>query len=162
MAITCLFFDKSRIFSPTIWAVLPLMPVSISSNIIVSISSKLAKTSLKASIILEISPPEAVLVRDVKFSPLFVLIKKSISSKPSLSILSFFLRSTLNLPFFIFNSTISLLRDFSRLSIFLSLMSWISSEFSTIFSSTLAKILVKLFLRSSIWSNSSSLSFIDS
>ena len=80
IAITCLFVDKSSIFSPTIWAVLPEIPVSISSNIMVSTSSKSAKISLKASIILEISPPDAVFVKDFNFSPLLVLIKKSTSS----------------------------------------------------------------------------------
>ena len=75
--ITCLSFDKSISFSPTTNAVLPLIPVSISSKIRVFISSKSDITDLNPSIILEISPPDAIDAIGFKSCPKFVLIRKS-------------------------------------------------------------------------------------
>ena len=53
------------------------MPVSISSKITVEILSKWAKTVFRASIILEISPPEATFINGAKLFALFVVIKNS-------------------------------------------------------------------------------------
>ena len=73
----------SAIFSETFCAVLPLIPVSISSKISVSVSSLLARTDLIPSMILESSPPEAILASGRKSSPGFTLIINSASSAPS-------------------------------------------------------------------------------
>ena len=54
----------------------PLTPVSISSKIRVSTISPLDKIDFIASIILDISPPEAILLSGLRFSPGFVEIKK--------------------------------------------------------------------------------------
>ena len=69
-------------FSDTICAVRPLIPVSISSNISVGISSVSARTALIASMILDSSPPEATAPRGRGGSPGFVEIKNSASSNP--------------------------------------------------------------------------------
>ena len=63
--------------SATICAVFPLIPVSISSKIIVSISSSPASIDLIASIILDNSPPGATFAKDFTSSPGFVEIKNS-------------------------------------------------------------------------------------
>ncbi len=57
------------IFSATTCAVLPLMPVSISSNTMVGTAPCLAAMDLMASISLESSPPEAIFDRGFKGSP---------------------------------------------------------------------------------------------
>ena len=54
------------------------------SKITVSTESAFAKTVFKASITLEISPPDATFINGFKFSEIFVEIKNSILSKPVL------------------------------------------------------------------------------
>ena len=83
--------------SATICAVFPLIPVSISSKIIVSISSSPASIDLIASIILDNSPPEATFAKDFTSSPGFVEIKNSTSSCPLADTFSFFDILILNL-----------------------------------------------------------------
>ena len=70
------------IFSATIVAVLPLIPVSISSKIKVSISSSEARIDFMASIIRESSPPDATLFNGLTGSPGFVEIIKLTLSNP--------------------------------------------------------------------------------
>ena len=72
----------TAIFSATFCAVLPLIPVSISSKIKVSVSSLSAIRVLIASIILESSPPDTTLDNSLTGSPGLVEIKKQILSFP--------------------------------------------------------------------------------
>lgn len=59
----------SRSFTPTFQAARPLIPVSISSNTRVSMSSASARTDLMASITRDSSPPEAILAMERGGSP---------------------------------------------------------------------------------------------
>ena len=79
---TCL--ERATLYnrSPTITAVLPLMPVSTSSNISVGVPSAPAQTVLIASITRESSPPEATFERGLSGSPLFADSMNSTSSLP--------------------------------------------------------------------------------
>ena len=76
-------------FTPTFSAVLPDIPESISSNISVSMPSFFAKTLLIASMILESSPPEAILSSGFTGSPGFVAIKSVFAKKDGIDTLIF-------------------------------------------------------------------------
>ena len=80
--------------------------MSISSNIKTGILSTSANTFFIASIILDISPPDAIFVSGFASSPTLVWIINSILSKPSLlkSVSSLFSKCTLNFAFFISKS----------------------------------------------------------
>ena len=78
---TCLFLEILLIFSAIFCAALPLTPVSISSNISVLTGSVFAKIVLIASIILDSSPPEAILERGFKGAPAFTEIKNEKEEK---------------------------------------------------------------------------------
>ena len=65
-----------------VFATPPLIPASISSNTRQGTASALAKTVFKASIIRDISPPEAIELIGFKSSPTLEEIKNSIRSKP--------------------------------------------------------------------------------
>lgn len=82
MAITCLLPAISAIFSDTFCAVLPLIPVSISSNIRVGMSSVSAITDFNASMIRDSSPPEAISERGLSGSPGFVEMRNDTLSTP--------------------------------------------------------------------------------
>lgn len=69
-------------FSETFCAVLPLIPVSISSKIKVSVSSRSARIVLIASMIRDSSPPETTFASGRIASPGFVEIKNSTASVP--------------------------------------------------------------------------------
>ena len=70
-------------FLPTTLAVIPLMPVSISSKIIVREALEPSVRHLKAREILDISPPEATEARGFSSAPLLALKKNSMISVPS-------------------------------------------------------------------------------
>ena len=74
--------DSCFNFSPTSWAVRPLIPASISSNISVCVSSFPAITVFIASIILDSSPPEATFESGFNGSPTFVDIINLTESPP--------------------------------------------------------------------------------
>ena len=74
-----------HIFSATFWAALPLIPVSISSNMKVSILSTSARTVFNANIIRLISPPDAILLRGLISSPMLAENINSTMSAPFLS-----------------------------------------------------------------------------
>ena len=82
MQITWWLWEIIASFSDTFWAVLPLIPVSISSKIKVSILSLSARIALIASIIRLSSPPEATFPKGFLGSPGLVEIKNSASSVP--------------------------------------------------------------------------------
>ena len=102
--IICVFLESSRNFSATLLTVSPEIPVSISSKISTEILSTAENTVLRASIIREISPPEAILARGLNVSPTFVAIKNSALFMPCAVISSVFVISTLNFAFSIFKS----------------------------------------------------------
>ena len=76
------FFAITAIFSETFCAVRPLIPVSISSKIKVSIWSRSARIAFRASMILESSPPDTIFPRGFRLSPGLVEISYSTSSNP--------------------------------------------------------------------------------
>ena len=69
-------------FSATAFAAFPLIPVSISSKIKTDVLSVLASTVFIASIILDISPPDAILLNSFSSSPTFVFMKNTTLSFP--------------------------------------------------------------------------------
>ena len=73
MQSTCLHLDISFSLIAIFFAALPDTPVSISSKIRVSTLSD--KIDFRASIVLESSPPDAIFVKGLSGSPLFVLIR---------------------------------------------------------------------------------------
>ena len=83
MQMICLSLESCPIFSETFHAVLPLIPVSISSKIKVAVSSLSANTVLKASMIRDNSPPLATCQIGRMASPGFTEIRNSILSYPS-------------------------------------------------------------------------------
>ena len=89
MHITWWFLLILAIFSATFIAVWPLIPVSISSKINVSISSSVARIDLIASIILDNSPPDATFTNGLTDSPGLVEIINSTLSNPFSPMLSF-------------------------------------------------------------------------
>ena len=72
MVITCVPEAISFINFPTLYPVSPPIPVSISSNTIVSTMGFSLISDLNASIIRDISPPEATLFNGFGVSPGFV------------------------------------------------------------------------------------------
>ena len=78
----CVFLESSLNFSATLRTVSPEIPVSISSKINTEILSTSENTLFRASIIREISPPDAILASGLKVSPTFVVIKNSALSVP--------------------------------------------------------------------------------
>ena len=108
---------------------MPLIPESISSNIIVGTLYLSPITCLKESIILDISPPEAIFARGIRGSPGFVEIRNSTSSKPSLSIILFLEIFTSKSEFVKFKSCSSKLISSFNFSPYLALISLTSSAF---------------------------------
>lgn len=106
-------------FSDTTCDILPEMPVSISSKTIVPMSSTPARIFLKASINLDISPPEIIFASGLSGSPTFGEIINSTLSIPFADISStssFVVISTLNVEPLIPKSQSSFMMSFSNLS----------------------------------------------
>ena len=69
---TWCFFAICDNFCATLFAAFPLIPVSISSNINIGTSSVSASTFYIPNIVLDISPPDAILDNSFSSSPKFV------------------------------------------------------------------------------------------
>jgi hypothetical protein len=82
MQITWLRPASSASFRPTTSATSPPMPASTSSNTMVSTGSVSARIAFRARMILESSPPDAILERGFKASPTFGAIMNQACSAP--------------------------------------------------------------------------------
>ena len=83
MAITWFFFDILLIFSDTLLAILPLKPLSTSSNISVRLLSLSADSDFIIRSNRDNSPPDATFFIELNSEFLLVLNKTSNSSYPS-------------------------------------------------------------------------------